>query len=97
MEKSQAPRSPRRPIGRVGVLGAGTMGARIAAHVANAGVPVLLLDRVSEERDRNTLPSRSIEELKKVMPYAFVDPSAATDPRSAGQEPGSSGWQIWSA
>ncbi len=31
-------------IHRVAVLGAGTMGARIAAHVANAGLPVLLLD-----------------------------------------------------
>ncbi len=28
----------------VGVLGAGTMGAQIAAHLANAGVPVILLD-----------------------------------------------------
>ena len=31
-------------IQRVAVLGAGTMGAGIAAHVANAGLPVLLLD-----------------------------------------------------
>ena len=33
-----------RPIRSVGVLGAGTMGAQIAAHVANAGLPVVLLD-----------------------------------------------------
>ena len=33
-----------RPIRSVAVLGAGTMGAQIAAHVANAGLPVLLLD-----------------------------------------------------
>src|SRR5687767_7983474 len=32
------------PIRSVAVLGAGTMGAQIAAHVANAGYPVLLLD-----------------------------------------------------
>src|SRR4051812_41201397 len=31
-------------INKVAVLGAGTMGARIAAHLANAGVPCLLLD-----------------------------------------------------
>ncbi len=31
-------------IDSVAVLGAGTMGAQIAAHVANAGLPVLLLD-----------------------------------------------------
>jgi len=36
--------SPRRPIRSVAVLGAGTMGAQIAAHVANAGLGVLLLD-----------------------------------------------------
>ena len=36
----------KRRIEKVVVLGAGTMGARIAAHFANAGVPVLLLDIV---------------------------------------------------
>ena len=35
-----------RQIRRVAVLGAGTMGSRIAAHIANAGVPVVLLDMV---------------------------------------------------
>ncbi|MBV9757548.1 MAG: hypothetical protein JO047_10875, partial [Alphaproteobacteria bacterium] len=35
-----------RPIGNVAVIGAGVMGAGIAAQVANAGVPVLLLDIV---------------------------------------------------
>ena len=34
------------------VLGAGTMGAQIAAHVANAGVRVLLLDVISRRRPR---------------------------------------------
>jgi 3-hydroxyacyl-CoA dehydrogenase len=37
-----------RAIGRAAVLGAGTMGAQIAAHLANAGVPVLLLDMSTE-------------------------------------------------
>ena len=36
-------------IEKVAVLGAGTMGAGIAAHVANAGLPVLLLDVVPRE------------------------------------------------
>ena len=35
-----------RQITKVAVLGAGTMGSRIAAHMANAGVPVVLLDIV---------------------------------------------------
>ncbi len=63
-------------IQRVAILGAGTMGARIAAHIANAGFPVLLLDLVSEGApDRNALAARSLENLKKAKPPAFVDPA----------------------
>ena len=61
-------------IGRVAVLGAGTMGVRLAAHIANAGLPVLLLDQISEgAQDRNVLAARSLENLKKSKPPAFVD------------------------
>jgi 3-hydroxyacyl-CoA dehydrogenase len=63
-------------IRRVAVLGAGTMGARIAAHIANAGFPVLLLDLVPEgATDRNVLAARSLENLKRAKPPAFVDPA----------------------
>ncbi|MFZ0936042.1 MAG: 3-hydroxyacyl-CoA dehydrogenase NAD-binding domain-containing protein, partial [Bryobacteraceae bacterium] len=41
-EFEQAQQLP--PILKAGVLGAGTMGARIAAHLANAGLAVVLLD-----------------------------------------------------
>ncbi len=64
-------------IRRVGVLGAGTMGARIAAHVANAGVPVVLLDVASETGDRNGLAMRAVEALKSSKPAAFADAGAA--------------------
>ncbi len=64
-------------IRRVGVLGAGTMGARIAAHVANAGVPVVLLDVVSDVGERNALARRAVEGLKTSKPPAFADSSAA--------------------
>src|SRR3984885_6030785 len=37
-----------RTLSRVAVLGAGTMGSRIAAHFANAGIPSLLLDLTVE-------------------------------------------------
>ena len=37
-----------KPIRRVAVLGAGTMGSRIAAHLANAQIPSLLLDRLPD-------------------------------------------------
>ncbi len=51
------------------------MGARIAAHIANAGFPVLLLDRVPDEcGDRNRLAAQALENLRKSKPAAFVDP-----------------------
>ncbi|MHB1856853.1 MAG: 3-hydroxyacyl-CoA dehydrogenase/enoyl-CoA hydratase family protein [Acidobacteriaceae bacterium] len=68
------------PIRRVAVLGAGTMGSRIAAHIANAGFPVLLLDVVSPgESARNRLAAQSLETLKKSKPPAFVDPELASN------------------
>lgn len=67
------------PIQRIAVLGAGTMGSRIAAHIANAGLPVLLLDIVPPgERERNCLSIRSLESLKESKPPAFVDPAVAS-------------------
>ena len=60
------------------VLGAGTMGSRIAAHLANAGIPSLLLDLAPEgETDRNRLARAAIEALAKARPAAFYDPALA--------------------
>ena len=64
-------------VRRVAVLGAGTMGARIAAHIANAGLPVLLLDIVPASGDRNSVAAQALEGLKKAKPAAFADPSFA--------------------
>ncbi len=67
------------PIRRIAVLGAGTMGARIAAHVANAGFPVLLLDMVPDgATGRSVLAEGAVESLKKMKPAAFVDAALAT-------------------
>lgn len=57
-----------RPIRRVAVLGAGVMGSGIAAHCANAGLPVLLLDI------RTELASGALDKLKKGKPAAFFHP-----------------------
>lgn len=66
-------------IRRIAVLGAGTMGARIAAHVANAGLPVLLLDLVPQDAsDRDRLATQALEALKKTKPAAFTDPAFAS-------------------
>jgi 3-hydroxyacyl-CoA dehydrogenase len=57
---------------RVAVLGAGTMGSRIAAHFANAGIPVLLLDiQVPGVADRNAAAKRGIDAALKGRPGAF--------------------------
>jgi 3-hydroxyacyl-CoA dehydrogenase len=61
-----------RTLRQVAVLGAGTMGARIAAHFANAGVPALLLDIVlPAERDRNAAARKGVESAAKQKPGGF--------------------------
>jgi len=67
-------------IHKVAVLGAGTMGARIAAHFANAGVPSYLLDIVPPDADasvRNKFAAAGLEAAKKSKPAAFMDASLA--------------------
>jgi 3-hydroxyacyl-CoA dehydrogenase len=66
------------PIRRVGVIGAGTMGAGIAAQVANAGVPVVLLDIVPNGTDnRSALAGGAVANLRKAEPAAFMHDAAA--------------------
>lgn len=67
-------------INKVAVLGAGTMGARIAAHFANAGVPSYLLDIVPPDADtpaRNKIAAAGLDAAKKSKPAAFMDASLA--------------------
>ena len=64
-------------IRRAAVLGAGTMGARIAAHVANAGLPVLLLDMVPATGDHSSLAAQALSNLKSARPAAFAYPGIA--------------------
>ena len=65
-------------IRRAAVLGAGTMGSRIAAHLANAGIPTLLLDLVpSGEGDKNRLAKAALAALAKAKPAALYEPALA--------------------
>jgi 3-hydroxyacyl-CoA dehydrogenase len=67
-------------IHKVAILGAGTMGARIAAHFANAGVPSFLLDIVPPDADgpaRNKIAAAGLEGARKSKPAAFFEPSLA--------------------
>jgi 3-hydroxyacyl-CoA dehydrogenase len=67
-------------IQKATVLGAGTMGARIAAHFANAGLPCLLLDIVPKDAapaERNKIVVAGLEAAKKAKPAAFFAPGVA--------------------
>jgi 3-hydroxyacyl-CoA dehydrogenase len=65
-------------IRRVAVLGAGTMGARIAAHLANARIPSLLLDIVlPNQKTRDQAVRNGVEAALKGRPGAFFVPEAA--------------------
>lgn len=65
-------------IEKVAVLGAGTMGARIAAHLANTNVPCWLLDIVPREgADRNAIARAGLDAAKKAKPAAFFSAGGA--------------------
>src|SRR5215813_8972257 len=72
------------PIEKAVVLGAGTMGARIAAHFANAGLPCVLLDIVppdlkpgAPQGERNRFARNGIDAAKKSRPASFFSASLA--------------------
>ncbi|HYG90312.1 MAG TPA: 3-hydroxyacyl-CoA dehydrogenase NAD-binding domain-containing protein, partial [Azospirillum sp.] len=65
-------------IKRAAVIGAGVMGSGIAAHIANAGIPVVLLDIVPKNaEDRTAVAKGALEKLKKADPAAFMHPKNA--------------------
>ena len=55
-------------VKKVAVLGAGVMGAQIAAHLVNCKVPVVLFDLSAKEGLKNGIVTRAIEGLKKLKP-----------------------------
>src|ERR1051325_6431306 len=66
-----------KPLRRVAVLGAGTMGSRIAAHFANAGFPVDLLDIVlPNQPNRNAAALAGIDSTAKQKPVGFFTEAA---------------------
>lgn len=65
-------------IKKVAVIGSGVMGSQIAAHITNAGIPVLLLDIVPKDAsDRNVLTKGALEKLQKADPAPFMHPKNA--------------------
>ncbi|HEU5457821.1 MAG TPA: 3-hydroxyacyl-CoA dehydrogenase/enoyl-CoA hydratase family protein [Terracidiphilus sp.] len=64
-------------VRRAAVLGAGTMGSRIAAHLANAGIPVLLLDLPAKDEGGASPAKQALAALEKSKPAALFDSSLA--------------------
>ncbi|MFL9924818.1 3-hydroxyacyl-CoA dehydrogenase/enoyl-CoA hydratase family protein [Herbaspirillum lusitanum] len=60
-------------VKKVAVLGAGVMGAQIAAHCINARVPVILFDLPAKEGPKNGIVQRAIDNLKKLSPAPLAN------------------------
>ena len=56
------------PVRKVAVLGAGVMGAQIAAHLVNCRVPVVLFDLPAKDGPKSAIATKAIENLKKIKP-----------------------------
>ena len=66
-------------VRRAAVLGAGVMGAQIAAHFANAGIPVVLFELAAEEGDANAMVKKAIGMLEKLKPPPLATTSQLRD------------------
>ncbi|MDS1139979.1 3-hydroxyacyl-CoA dehydrogenase/enoyl-CoA hydratase family protein [Pusillimonas sp. SM2304] len=73
----QLNQSVRFHVRKVAVCGAGVMGAQIAAHCVNAGVPVVLFDLAAKEGDKDGIAKRAIAQLRKMKPAPLGTPELA--------------------
>ncbi|ODN43916.1 3-hydroxyacyl-CoA dehydrogenase/enoyl-CoA hydratase family protein [Piscirickettsia litoralis] len=73
-------------IRKVAVLGAGVMGAQIAAHFANGNIETILFDLPAEGKDINGLVKKSLQGLKKLKPAPFAVDHIATQITPANYE-----------
>ncbi len=64
-------------VRKVAVLGAGVMGAQIAAHLVNVKVPVVLFDLPAKEGPKNGIVTKAVENLKKLKPAPLGVPEDA--------------------
>ena len=69
--------TPALRIRKAAVLGAGVMGAQIAAHLTNAGVETVLFDLAAKEGPKNGIALKAIEHLKKLSPAPLADANLA--------------------
>ncbi len=64
-------------VRKVAVLGAGVMGAQIAAHLVNVKVPVVLFDLPAKEGPKNGIVTKAVDALKKLKPSPLGVPEDA--------------------
>ncbi|WP_329743262.1 3-hydroxyacyl-CoA dehydrogenase/enoyl-CoA hydratase family protein [Dyella sp. A6] len=69
--------APALRIRKAAVLGAGVMGAQIAAHLTNAGVETVLFDLPAKEGPKSAIALKAIEHLKKLSPAPLADKNLA--------------------
>jgi 3-hydroxyacyl-CoA dehydrogenase len=74
------------PVRKVAVLGAGVMGAQIAAHLVNCKVPVVLFDLPAKEGPKNGIVTKAVEGLKKLKPAPLGVPEDAALIQQANYE-----------
>ena len=73
-------------VRKVAVLGAGVMGAQIAAHLVNCRVPVVLFDLPAKEGPKNGIVTKAVENLKKLKPAPLGIPEDAVLIEAANYE-----------
>ena len=73
-------------VRKVAVLGAGVMGAQIAAHLVNCRVPVVLFDLPAKEGPKNGVVAKAVEGLKKLKPAPLGVPESAALIQQANYE-----------
>jgi 3-hydroxyacyl-CoA dehydrogenase len=73
-------------VRKVAVLGAGVMGAQIAAHLVNVKVPVVLFDLPAKEGPKNGIVTKAVDGLKKLKPSPLGIPEDAALIQQANYE-----------
>ncbi|MCC6869802.1 MAG: 3-hydroxyacyl-CoA dehydrogenase, partial [Burkholderiales bacterium] len=76
------------PVRKAAILGAGVMGAQIAAHLANAGIEALLFDLPGPEGNPNALAAKAIAQLARLdpAPLAAKERAGAITPANYGSD-----------
>jgi 3-hydroxyacyl-CoA dehydrogenase len=84
--EGKVPTVNRFQVKKVAVLGAGVMGAQIAAHLVNVKVPVVLFDLPAREGPKNGVVTKAVEGLKKLKPSPLGVPEDAALIQQANYE-----------